>query len=94
MSDTREWALTPMFPTATLFFPNLKELRNYMEDQLERKSKIVAKLRIQLTVQSIDGVSVAVAVSEDELLWNQILRYIIHGGWGNEEEPPKAQRLA
>jgi hypothetical protein len=65
-----------------------------MEDQLERKSKVVANLEITLAARGSETEArVIVATSEDPVLWNQVLGYIIHGGWGNEEEPPKPRRL-
>lgn len=75
-------------------FPNLKALGTHVEDQLKRKSKIEAKFRLALIIETQPDTAVIVASSEDPVLWNQVLGYIIHGGWGNEEEPPKPRKLS
>lgn len=76
-------------------FPNLKALGTHVEDQLKRKSKVTSKLEITLAVRNPKTEDVIIiATSEDPVLWNQVLGYIIHGGWGNEEEPPKPRKLS
>lgn len=68
-------------------FPNLETLRKHMKDQLKRKSKVRTILKIKLFIEENGDDDMLVATSEDELLWNQVLGYIINEGWDHEKGP-------